>query len=720
MKKVSFLVHLLLEGLQRSSGVLFVALRKSLGCSRQSAALPFALSRGVSAATGVVLHLQTTNRNPYLGWGCFLSSVGVGLCFLATDIVWHSVFWGVLFGCGTGIASPILVSQLMQQKADDSVKSSIRSAGPSFGVIVLPFIISKLADHYGLAGCYVILSGIILNLLPLILIAAYRIRFDWLRTSLSPRKRSKRYEMSRKEDKITSVSIYRPRDIKEFYNQSFIQNLEPDTLEKVSDAEDSKSAQYIDILQPIIEAKLKMSGSICQDREAFGLEQKSLELKCSQCEDCCSRKSSNFTEDPNSGNNGRAPEMFSYNSDAVHESEDCSEIINSKPDEEQKHSVPNSANEDSGFAEESPEEADRKKGPEAEELATNIKQEDSPPTITTTNQIFHVKRELPNSVNRANFPLEIKVHVVECTITTTEDYAEILRNKELTAVKRNGYRRHSNSLITADYENIDFTQLFLNDKSSPLQKQDWSNVSRMCLISEEGESECGSTRATSREVEVKTVTHPPSRVKKWLWRLQELGKPSYLAIIYAIVIYEFSLAVLLTIFADFAIDTGEGFFASNVVMAAFGVGGAVGRLSFSHWGGRLLMDGSHAAAALLFMLNGLAAAGVLWSADAGWLSGFYALLGFVESGVRTTLPKLTSDYAERRAEKRLSAVSKGLSAAVFLCIPCGIGLSRDAAGHYDGLLQVTSCLSVLCALLCYFLPKMSGRKGAVPERDVQV
>ncbi|XP_055934453.1 uncharacterized protein LOC129963890 [Argiope bruennichi] len=722
--KVCFLVHLLLEGLQRSGGVFFLDIREWLGCSRQLAAIPFALNRVVSVIVELFFRFQSNGGSPgpLIGWGCFLSAVGVGVCFLAIDIVWHAVFWGIIFGSGIGIAIPMLLPHLSQIK-ENSAKSSLKSAGPSFGCMVLPFLVSKLIDHYGLNGCYVILSGIILNCLPFVLISFYKIRFEWLKTEWRLRRRSKRYEISKKDEKSNDVSVYKPRNIREFYNQSFMENLEPDTLERVSVKEGSQSLpcmETIDILQPIIEAKLKMVNQI-NNREAFGLDKKYMPIANSEQKEI---NSVNLPEQVESENVvTKSEKRIDDNEVKASISEDHAENKN----QDNKQEVKESVSEDHCLKDDA---KTNEKETLEESEATNKDKQDPPAVITTINQTFQVKKEFSKHTNqpskelRTSFPLEIKVHVVECTITTTEDISFSDRSK--LTVNRNGYRRHSNSLITASYENIDFTQLFQNNTSSPLHKQQWNYASRMCLITEEGEEDSDNPNSifVSQEVETQTTTDSSSKQRNFRRTCLELARPSYLAIIYASVIYEFSLAVLLIIYSDFAKDIGDATVTSNMVLIAFGLGGIIGQLSFNHWGNNLLVDGSHAAAAVIFILNGLAIAGILWSMNVAWLSGFYALLGFVENGVIMILPKLISDHTDEKERASLYMICKCLSVLAFICIPCSVGLSRDVTGNYDLLLQVISCMSVLCAVLCYFLPKWNGaqhiREESTGRHQIQV
>ncbi|GFT20212.1 uncharacterized protein NPIL_584611, partial [Nephila pilipes] len=570
---------------------------------------------------------------------------------------------------GIGIAAPFFIS-LLTKKTEESVVSSLSSVGPNFGCIVLPFLLKELIFRYGLNGCYSIMSGIILNCLPFILIITYKIKISCLRTKWSFRSKSKRYRMAKK-DKVDGVSTYKPKDVKAFCNQSFIQNLEPDVFEKVSESGDPPSAPFaecIDILKPIIEAKMKMEQQQTCDREPFGLDQMSKDVKCCQEEEIPSEElPSNVHGEENYEKDDVLLKGVAKSVSEPENEKDCSTVsdnVNNKEVTINNAVNINSAEVSNVINEEKTSEKD-----EAES-----EKEDSPPIIPTTDQTFQIKKELspPSANHGTNFPLEIKVHVVECTITTTEEGANFLRNQEPT-VKRNGYRRHSNSLITACYENIDFTQL-LGDKSSPLQKQQWNTASRMYLISEEDEYDHVPQRTLSecREAEVQTDYHSTSKLKNVVQSLQVLARPSYFAIIYASVIYEFSQAVLLTIFGDFAKDTGDMSVTSNMVLVAYGLGGIVGQLSFTNWGSRFLADGSHAAAAVIFMLNGLAVAGILWSVNVSWLSGFYALLGFLERGVTMVLPRLVADYTEQKTERLLSGACKCLSALAFLCIPCAI------------------------------------------------
>lgn len=582
----------------------------------------------------------------------------------------HVIYIFYSIGAGIGIAVPLLIKELTEDSNQTKV-SALLPASPSFGCIALPFIITVSVSKYGLDGCFLILAALILNSIPIICIAKCRFRFH-LPTKWRLRKRSKRYQMSQKQDSNDSVAVYKPKGLQEFYNESFLENLEPDTLQKVSDSDAGSKNKYefIDILQPIIDAKRKMTTSETCGKKCFE-DKLNHKNNCYKLENDFNNKLSEIITDVQQYEKNRKPfeESFSHMNVI---SEDLSKSTESLSSNKIQSLANGSGSSNKSLMESTETIKNDLEKMEKGDKNTNIP-EDSPPLISATNTTFHVSSQ--SNQNWSNFPVEIKVHVVECTITTNAEFFENSFEQNAAKTGRKAYRRHSNSLISGCYDNIDFTQLLLNNKASSFQKHQLNSVSKMFLITEEDETEFDNRQASFRkgDIEAFKKNEHTSKSNNKIRNLRKMLNPPGMVVIYAFVTYELTLAVLLTMFADFARDTNDFSMSSNIVLLAFGIGGIVGQMFFTHWGNRLMAEGSHAAAAIIFMLNGLAVAGILWSANVSWMSGFYATLGFVESGILLILPRLVTDFVEAKNTMLLSCTCKCLSAISILCMPFAMG-----------------------------------------------
>ncbi|XP_015905251.2 monocarboxylate transporter 12 [Parasteatoda tepidariorum] len=163
-----FLTFLLL-GLARLSSLLFVAVMDHYGVSRAEASLPFVLCYTVRNVAGPLIG--------YLGrrWGfhkvcisgCILSTLGIGSCFFADDIVIVTILWGGVFGLGLGLTT-ILIPEVLRQHftADIAKANGIAFAGECVAGFVLPVLFDISLNKYGTQGTFLILSGLILNSLP--------------------------------------------------------------------------------------------------------------------------------------------------------------------------------------------------------------------------------------------------------------------------------------------------------------------------------------------------------------------------------------------------------------------------------------------------------------------------------------------------------------------------------------------------------------------------
>ncbi|XP_015917809.2 uncharacterized protein [Parasteatoda tepidariorum] len=686
-----FATSFVMEGIQRCSGIFFSWTLDQSEDSRQKAAVPFVVARATAYIVSVVFKdfLRNQSVENSLQCGIFLGILGTALSYISSDFIWMTICWGIIFGAGIGISSPepLKVSQKFRTQP---FLFLICCAAPSFACILLPYFIQFLLSCYGLCGCLLILSGIAMNAAPFIMVASYRIRFQLWRIR-------KKYEINDIESQKTS------EDNECFEMETSSMPAQPDSciVEKNSISRKTTLPHKNSNLLPIQEANKEIQ---IPSRKNTGLVPKG-----------GAAHEKDFSEED---------VLFELNSSALR-NQNCSGCRNTASDDTiscrsrkatiRINPLP-SVNSFSNKAFSNDDEHDT--GAAAEKLhnallidsTTNLpnngilrnKESDTPRIHTSTHQgdFLVVKTPLSNS-----YPLEIKVHVVECTFTEDDVRDGRLLTQSVPNIKKGGYRRHSNSLITSQYNNINFSSPNFSkkySKPSNLYGRSSNPSPNMYLISEDDELAVDSpSRNNDAALSSAAVGQQKSQTMS---SLKKIFKPTCLVVIYAFVIHEVTLVTLLTIFDDHI----DGLVSpATGVLPAFGLGGILGRLSVKYWGDRLLLEGSHATSALLFILDGVVVAGILWSPNIYWIGGFYATLGFLEIGISTAVWNLVSDHIEVDTKSALFTACKLLCGICSLFVPYTIGLSRDVMGEYDGLLQITSGLSVLCAILCYILPKFS-------------
>ncbi|GFQ71337.1 uncharacterized protein TNCT_142231 [Trichonephila clavata] len=151
---ICFIAFLIL-GISRLSGLLFVACMARYDTGRKQASLPFILGYTIRNVSG-----------PFVGYlgkrfglvtvtvlGCLLSTVGVGACFFAQNIVAVIFLWGIIYGLGCGMGTsllPLILSQYFEKHVDKA--NGIYSGGACIGAFILPVIADKLIAEYGTSG----------------------------------------------------------------------------------------------------------------------------------------------------------------------------------------------------------------------------------------------------------------------------------------------------------------------------------------------------------------------------------------------------------------------------------------------------------------------------------------------------------------------------------------------------------------------------------------
>ncbi|KAH6938264.1 hypothetical protein HPB50_008311 [Hyalomma asiaticum] len=153
----------------RSSGVLLVGLVSAFRISREEAAWPFEICSSINSAQGflvgvLVRYWDTRTLN---AGATLLAAVGAIACFIWDTPAAYIISIGLCFGAGTGIMVPTNVVAL--HRYFDKYRTSasgVSFAGASLSSMVLPPLIGRLLDTYGLQGTMLIVGALVLNAMP--------------------------------------------------------------------------------------------------------------------------------------------------------------------------------------------------------------------------------------------------------------------------------------------------------------------------------------------------------------------------------------------------------------------------------------------------------------------------------------------------------------------------------------------------------------------------
>ncbi|GFU40624.1 hypothetical protein NPIL_134571 [Nephila pilipes] len=166
-------INVLLSGITRATGHIYVALIDTYGVSRFQANLPFTVRNIVRNLGGPLvgaLGQRFGCRNVTLMGGIF-AFLGVLLCAFAPSIAWIIFLWGGIHGLGAALGntlSQVVVTQYFVKYR--ATASGLAFSGTCFGSLVLPGLVEFMLDHLGLSGAFLVSSGILMHVLPAALI----------------------------------------------------------------------------------------------------------------------------------------------------------------------------------------------------------------------------------------------------------------------------------------------------------------------------------------------------------------------------------------------------------------------------------------------------------------------------------------------------------------------------------------------------------------------
>ncbi|KAF8778267.1 Monocarboxylate transporter 4 like protein [Argiope bruennichi] len=96
------IINMILSGMSRMIGILYVAIIDEYGVTRKEASVPFTVRNAIRYLSGPLVGVlgQRYGIRPITFLGGFIACLGSVLCCFAPTVAWISVFWGAIHGLG--------------------------------------------------------------------------------------------------------------------------------------------------------------------------------------------------------------------------------------------------------------------------------------------------------------------------------------------------------------------------------------------------------------------------------------------------------------------------------------------------------------------------------------------------------------------------------------------------------------------------------------------
>ncbi|GFR31563.1 monocarboxylate transporter 9 [Trichonephila clavata] len=94
------IINMILSGMSRMIGILYVAIIDEYGVSRKEASLPFTVRNAIRYLSGPLVGIlgQRFGIRTVTFLGGFIACLGSVLCCIAPTVAWIAVFWGGIHG----------------------------------------------------------------------------------------------------------------------------------------------------------------------------------------------------------------------------------------------------------------------------------------------------------------------------------------------------------------------------------------------------------------------------------------------------------------------------------------------------------------------------------------------------------------------------------------------------------------------------------------------
>nr|XP_042901994.1 monocarboxylate transporter 10-like [Parasteatoda tepidariorum] len=162
-------INFLIAGSARLSTILFVESLTRYNASRKETSLVYVLPYLLRTLSGPLIGYfdQIFGLRKLIIAGCLVSTLSIGFCFFAEDIFTVTILWGGLFGFGYGLSHQTIPPYLNQHFFENkSTANGLALTFASLGATLLPPVMQVCINLYGLSGCFLILSAMVVHTIP--------------------------------------------------------------------------------------------------------------------------------------------------------------------------------------------------------------------------------------------------------------------------------------------------------------------------------------------------------------------------------------------------------------------------------------------------------------------------------------------------------------------------------------------------------------------------
>ncbi|GBM02696.1 hypothetical protein AVEN_258980-1 [Araneus ventricosus] len=668
------LISMLLYGVVRLSGIMFVASMERFQVDRQSASMPYILCDFLQAMAGPVtgfLSLKFGARQVMI-LGSFIAAIGTGTCFFAENIETVIVLWGVVYGLGFGLSSlllPVIITQHFVKRRATAI--SLVYVGSYVGFSFLPSIADLLIHIYGLSGTYLFLSGFLLHCVPLSML---------LRNPDTGRAQKHSGTVRSRAASVSIIGEYPPRTMK-----------------------DSKCSLSDETFH---DARIRHSKNTNSQSEMNGKDRETLisdsinQYKPKQQDNYPKRRFS--IEFLNCG--------------------DLQNMVKSNTGKQYKHGMKNDAFlHDITTKHDLNVKPDATGSPNSEKVTADMNQTRGHASNTKSQSCFGRENE---GFSDDDFKKSDRLHqyATECfkpviKIKYIENQAEYTKTvPKLLKFERIGSSSNifQNPTFKKCYAEIPYTKDVENcDKCSNELFPVFVKPVRTSgtIIDDESFFECpvktgnktSAVHGHSQMRRTSTISKQELTISQGLTIFLE---PVFLLVLLGNAVYASNFITFITVIVDFSMDIGMSESDGKFVIMVFSIASNVGLLSFG-WvtdGGFLSLTNF---AALMLFLRTVTLCLIPYSNGFGMLMAVVTLQGFLEASLANMFPLIVAEYYIDEILELAISCTLFLCGPMYLGTPLLIGFFRDDLGSYLYLFLLMAILSLTCSILLFIAPVLA-------------
>ncbi|GBL95941.1 hypothetical protein AVEN_227164-1 [Araneus ventricosus] len=161
----------------RVGGLLYIATVERFKVSKSQASLPYFWCNLIKSLAGPLVGClsESYGSSEVTMAGTLVSALGVGMCYFVEHITVLIILWGGILGFGVAMSSA-MIGDILNDHFDKNhitTASGISLGGAGIGSVILVYFCDFLLNQYNLSDTFLILSGFMLNGLPLGMILIY-------------------------------------------------------------------------------------------------------------------------------------------------------------------------------------------------------------------------------------------------------------------------------------------------------------------------------------------------------------------------------------------------------------------------------------------------------------------------------------------------------------------------------------------------------------------